>query len=72
MPLSPLVSAEVSAVGVAVQDFLSGVPPPFSCLAAHRTSEPNHGVNSRRFRIHHAVQGQHVRGRGCSAEKTAH
>ena len=49
MPLSPLVSAEVPAVGVAVQDRLSGLPPPFSCLAVHRTSEPNHAINSRRF-----------------------
>ena len=49
MPLSPLVSAEVPAVGVAVQDPLSGLEQPFPFLATHRTSEPNHRVNSRRF-----------------------
>jgi hypothetical protein len=51
MPLSPLVSAEVPAVAlnVAGQDPLSGLPPPFSFLAVHRTGEPNRGINSRRF-----------------------
>lgn len=50
MPLSPLVSAEVPAVSVAVQDPLSGLAHhPFPFLAIHRTSEPNHRVNSRRF-----------------------
>lgn len=49
MPLSPLVSAEVPAVGVAVQDPLSGLEQPFPFLATHRFSEPNHRVNSRRF-----------------------
>lgn len=49
MPLSPLVSAEVPAVTVAVQDPLSGLAQPFPFLAIHRTSEPNHRVNSRRF-----------------------
>jgi hypothetical protein len=48
MPLSPLVSAEVPAVAlnVAVQDLLSGLAQPFppDC-----TSEPNHGIDSRRF-----------------------
>jgi hypothetical protein len=47
MPLSPLVSAEVPAV--AVQDPLSGLAQPFPFLAIHRTSEPNHRNNSRRF-----------------------
>jgi len=50
MPLSPLVSAEVPAVtlSVAVQDLLSDLAKPF--LAVHDcTSEPNHGINSRRF-----------------------
>ena len=48
MPLSPLVSAEVPAVAltVAVQDLLSGLPPPFP---SDCTSEPNHGIDSRRF-----------------------
>ena len=49
MPLSPLVSAEVPAVRVAVQDPLSGLAQPFPFLAIHRTSEPNHRVSSRRF-----------------------
>jgi hypothetical protein len=50
MPLSPLVSAEVPAVSVAVQDPLSGLAHhPFPFLAIHRTSVPNHRVNSRRF-----------------------
>jgi hypothetical protein len=49
MPLSPLVSAEVPAVRVAVQDPLSGLAQPFPFLAIHRTGEPNHRVNSRRF-----------------------
>jgi hypothetical protein len=49
MPLSPLVSAEVPAVNVAVQALLSGLPPPFPFLAVHRTSEPNHPIDSRRF-----------------------
>jgi hypothetical protein len=49
MPLSPLVSAEVPAVSVAVQDLLSRLAQPFSFPAVHRTSEPNHGFNSRRF-----------------------
>jgi hypothetical protein len=49
MPLSPLVSAELPAVGVAVQDALSGLAQPFPFLAIHRTSEPNHRVHSRRF-----------------------
>jgi hypothetical protein len=49
MPLSPLVSAEVPAVTVAVQDPLSGLAQPFPFLAIHRMSEPNHRVNSRRF-----------------------
>jgi hypothetical protein len=46
MPLSPLVSAEVPVVSVAVQDLLSGPAQPFppDC-----TSEPNRGINSRRF-----------------------
>jgi hypothetical protein len=46
MPLSPLVSAEVPAVTVAVQDLLSGLAQPFphDC-----TSEPNHPIDSRRF-----------------------
>jgi len=47
MPLSPLVSVAVPAVSVAVQDLLSRLAQPFSFLAVHRTSEPNHG-NSRR------------------------
>ena len=53
MPLSPLVSTEVPAVAlpavamtVAVQDLLSGLPPPFP---SDCTSEPNHGIDSRRF-----------------------
>jgi hypothetical protein len=48
MPLSPLVSAEVPAVAltVAVQDLLSGPAPPFT---PDCTSEPNRGINSRRF-----------------------
>jgi hypothetical protein len=49
MPLSPLVSSEVPAVSVAVQDPLGGLPQPFPFLAIHRTSEPNHRVHSRRF-----------------------
>jgi hypothetical protein len=49
MPLSPLVSAELPAVGVAVQDALNGLAQPFPFLAIHRTSEPNHRVHSRRF-----------------------
>jgi hypothetical protein len=49
MPLSPLVSAELPAVGVAVRDPLSGLAQPFPFLAIHRSSEPNHRVNSRRF-----------------------
>ena len=48
MPLSPLVSAEVPAVAlnVAVQDLLSGPAQPFppDC-----TTEPNYGIDSRRF-----------------------
>jgi len=46
MPLSPLVSAAVPAVSVAVQDLLSGLAQPFppDC-----TSEPIHEINSRRF-----------------------
>ncbi len=46
MPLSPLVSAEVPMVNVAVQDLLSGLAQPFppDC-----TSEPNYRINSRRF-----------------------
>ncbi len=46
MPLSPLVSVEVPEVGVAVQDLLSGLAPPFlpDC-----TSERNHRIDSRRF-----------------------
>jgi hypothetical protein len=48
-PLSPLVSAEVPAVSVAVQDPLSGLAQPFPFLAIHRTGEPNRRVNSRRF-----------------------
>jgi hypothetical protein len=48
MPLSLLVSAEVPAVAlsVAVQDLLSGAAQPFP---SDCTSEPNRGVNSRRF-----------------------
>jgi hypothetical protein len=49
MPLSPLVSAEVPAVSVAVQDPLSGLAQPFPFLAIHRSSEPSHMVDSRRF-----------------------
>jgi hypothetical protein len=46
MPLSPLVSVEVSALSVAVQDLPSAPAPPFppDC-----TSEPNYRINSRRF-----------------------
>ena len=45
MPLSPLVSAEVPAISVAVQDLLSGLalPLPPDC------TEPNHPIDSRRF-----------------------
>jgi len=48
MPLSPLVSTEVPAVAlsVAVQDLLSGPAQPFPPDCA---SEPNHGIDSRRF-----------------------
>jgi hypothetical protein len=48
MPVSPLVSAEVPAVAlrVAVQDLLSGPAQPFP---SECTSEPNHGIDSRRF-----------------------
>ena len=35
MPLSPLVSAEVPALSIAVQDLLSGLAQPFSFLAVH-------------------------------------
>jgi hypothetical protein len=35
MPPSPLVSADVPAVSVAVQDLLSGLAQPFSFLAVH-------------------------------------
>jgi hypothetical protein len=37
MPLSPLVSVEVPAVSVAVQDLLGGPTQPFSFLAIHLT-----------------------------------
>jgi len=48
MPLSPVVSAEVPAVAlsVAVQDLQSGRAQPFPPAC---TSEPNHGIDSRRF-----------------------
>ena len=46
MPLSPLVSAEVPAISVAVQDLLSGLALP---LSSDRTIEPNHPIDSRRF-----------------------
>jgi hypothetical protein len=46
MPLSPLVSADVPAVSVAVQGLVSGLPPPFS---SDCTSELNHRIDSRRF-----------------------
>jgi len=46
MPLSPLVSADVLTVSIAVQHLLSGPAQPFP---PHCTSEPNVRVNSRRF-----------------------
>src|ERR1700704_1886030 len=46
MPLSPLVSADVPAVSIAVQHLLSGPAQPFP---PHCTSEPKVRINSRRF-----------------------
>jgi len=46
MPLSPLMSAEVSAIRVAVQGFLSGLAQPFLPECA---SEPTDRIKSRRF-----------------------
>jgi hypothetical protein len=50
MPLSPLVSVEVPAVSVAVQNRLNGLARAFPFLAVHDcTNEANHGIISRRI-----------------------
>src|ERR1700716_1644985 len=46
MPLSPLVSADVATVSIAVQRLMSGPAQP---LPPDCTSEPNHRTNPRRF-----------------------
>jgi hypothetical protein len=49
MPLSPLVSAEVPAVSVAVQDLLNGLAQAFPFALHYSANETNQGIISRRI-----------------------